>query len=160
MALPHRWRFVWSVAAVALAGCASTSTGGTAPATTPSYLQQYANAGSALDTATTTWDQLGQALVAAGTNTIANEEPIDASYATALDAFATALQAIEFPAPAKNDVHALVDAAGAVRNDLSGVASGVVSTSQFVTDESNLQAAINVVQQELGLGSSTPIAGV
>jgi hypothetical protein len=28
-----------------------------------------------------------------------------------------------------------------------------------VSDESNLQAAINLVQQDLGLGSSTPIAG-
>jgi hypothetical protein len=43
--------------------------------------------------------------------------------------------------------------------DLAGVASGAVTTSQFVSDESNLQAAINIVQRDIGLGSSTPIAG-
>ena len=48
---------------------------------------------------------------------------------------------------------ALVNAAGAVRNDLTGVASGAVSApAQFAAHESTLQTAINVVQQELGLG--------
>ena len=156
---PRVWRVAWSAAAVALVGCASTSGAGATPTTTPSYIQPYANAGSALDNATETWDSLGQALVAAGTNTIANEAPIDSGYAQALRTFSNALLAIPFPTSAMNDVHQLADAAGAVRNDLAGVASGVVSTTQFVTDESTLQDAINVVQEELGLGSRTPIAG-
>jgi predicted ATPase len=156
---PQMWRVAWSAAAVVLVGCAGTDSSGATANATPSYVQQYANAGSALDTATTTWDQLGQALVAAGTNTVANEAPIDAAYATALKAFSQALLAIQFPDTAENDVHLLAAAAGAVHDDLAGVASGAVSTTQFVSDESNLQGAINVVQQELGLGSSTPIAG-
>ena len=144
-------------AALVLTGCAGDAVA--TPATIPNYLQEYANAGSALDTATTTWDALGQALVAANTNTVANEAPIDATYAQALQAFSTALIAIQFPASATNGVHQVVNAANAVRTDLAGVASGAVSTAKFVSDESSLQAAINVVQQELGLGSSTPIAG-
>lgn len=150
-------RVALSAAALALTGCATTPAA--TPSATPSYLQQYAAAGSALDAATTKWDALGQALVEANTDTIANEAPIDAAYEQALQAFSTALQAIHFPASAKNDVQALVNAAGAVRNDLTGVASGAVSTAQFAAHESTLQTAINVVQQELGLGSSTPIAG-
>ena len=125
----------------------------------PNYLQAYANAGSALDTATATWDALGQALVAANTNTVANEAPIDATYARALQAFSTTLLAIQFPASATSGVHQVVNAANAVRTDLAGVASGAVSTAKFVTDKSTLQGAIDVVQQELELGSSTPIAG-
>ena len=144
-------------AALVLTGCAGDAVA--TPATTPNYLQEYASAGSALDTATTTWDALGQALVAANTNTVANEAPIDATYARALQAFSTALLAIQFPASASNGVHQVVNAANTVRTDLAGVASGAVSTAKFVSDESNLQAAINLVQQELGLGSSTPIAG-
>jgi hypothetical protein len=144
-------------AALVLTGCAGDAVA--TPATTPNYLQEYASAGSALDTATTTWDALGQALVAANTNTVANEAPIDATYARALQAFSTALLAIRFPASATYGVHQVVNAANTVRTDLAGVASGAVSTAKFVSDESNLQAAINVVQQELGLGSSTPIAG-
>src|ERR1700686_1195201 len=108
---PRMVRVTWFAAALALTGCAGDAVA--TPATTPNYLQEYADAGSALDTATTPWDALGQAL-----------------------------------APANM-----------VRNDLAGVATGAVTTAQFVSDESNLQAAINVVQQELGLGSSTPIAG-
>jgi len=150
-------RVALSAAALALMGCATTPAA--TPAATPSYLQQYADAGSALDAATTRWDALGQALVEANTDTIANEAPIDAAYEQALQAFSNALLAIHFPASAKNDVQALVSATGAVRNDLTGVASGAVSTAQFAAHESSLQAAINVVQQELGLGSSTPIAG-
>lgn len=150
-------RVVWFAAALALTGCAGDAVA--TPAATPDYLQEYANAGSALDTATTTWDALGQALVAANTNTVANEAPIDATYARALQAFSTALLAIRFPATATNDVHWVANAATMVRTDLAGVASGAVPTAQFVSDESNLQAAINVVQQEVGLGSSTPIAG-
>jgi hypothetical protein len=152
-------RGAMSVAAAALVGCGSTSTGGAMPATGPNAIQQYANAGAALDTATTTWDTLGQSLVAAGTNTVANEAPIDASYAQALQTFSNTMLSIQFPASATTDVHALVSAAAAVRGDLAGVASGAVSTAQFVSDESNLQAAINLVQRDLGLGSSTPIAG-
>jgi hypothetical protein len=152
-------RLAWPVAAAALVGCGSTATGGTTPTTGPNAIQQYANAGAALDTATTTWDTLGQSLVAAGTNTVANEAPIDASYAQALQTFSNAVLGIQFPATATTDVHALVSAAGAVRTDLAGVASGAVSTTQFVSDEANLQAAINLVQRDLGLGSSTPIAG-
>ena len=152
-------RVAWSVAAMALAGCGSTATGGATPATGPNAIQQYANAGAALDAATTLWDTLGQSLVAAGTNTVANEAPIDASYAQALQTFSNAVLGIQFPASATTDVHALVSAAGAVRTDLTGVASGAVSTAQFVSDKSNLQAAINLVQRDLGLGSSTPIAG-
>ena len=50
-------------------------------------------------------------------------------------------------------MHTLVHAAAdAVRIDLAGVASGAVSTTQFVSDESKLQAAINLVQRDLGLG--------
>jgi hypothetical protein len=154
---PRVVRVAWFAAALALTGCAGDAVA--TPATTPNYLQEYANAGSALDTATTTWDALGQALVTANTNTVANEAPIDAAYARALQAFSTALLAIQFPASATNDVHQVVNAANMVRNDLAGVAAGAVTTAQFVSDESNLQAAINVVQQELGLGSSTPIAG-
>lgn len=150
-------RVVWFAAALALTGCAGDAVA--TPAATPDYLQEYANAGSALDTATTTWDALGQALVAANTNTVANEAPIDATYARALQAFSAALLAIRFPATATNDVHRVANAANMVRTDLAGVASGAVPTAQFVSDESNLQAAINVVQQDLGLGSSTPIAG-
>ena len=156
---PRGWRVAWSAAALALTGCASSGNPASTPAATPSYIQQYANAGSALDKATETWDSLGQSLVAAGTNTIANVAPIDAAYAIALQAFGTAVLAIQFPASSETDVHHLADAAGAVRTDLAGVASGAVSTSQFVTDESKLQDAINVVQRDLGLGSSTPIAG-
>jgi hypothetical protein len=125
----------------------------------PTAIQQYARAGAALDAATTTWDTLGQSLVAAGTNTVANEAPIDAAYAQALQTFSATLRSIHFPASAGNDINALINAAAAVRNDLAGVASGAVSTTQFVSDESDLQAAINVVQRNLGLGSSTPIAG-
>jgi hypothetical protein len=143
----------------ALVGCGDTVTGAATPTTTPAYIQQYANAGAALDTATTTWDTLGQSLVAAGTNTVANEAPINASYAQALQTFGDALLAIQFPATAMNDVHALVNAAATVRTDLAGVASGAVPTTQFVSDESNLQAAINLVQRDLGVGSSTPISG-
>jgi hypothetical protein len=150
-------RVAWFTAALVLTGCAGDAIA--TPATTPNYLQEYATAGSALDTATTTWDALGRALVAAGTNTVANEAPIDAAYARALQTFGTALLAIQFPASATNDVHQVVRAANTVRNDLAGVASGAVPTAKFVSDESSLQAAINVVQQELGLGSSTPIAG-
>ena len=113
MAGPRARRMALSVASVALTGCGSTATFAT-PTTSPAYIQQYANAGTALDTATTLWDTLGQSLVAA---------------------------------------------ADAVRTDLAGVASGAVTTSQFVSDESNLQAAINIVQRDIGLGSSTPIAG-
>lgn len=154
---PRVLRVAWFAAALVLTGCAGDAVA--TPATTPNYLQQYANAGSALDTATTTWDALGQALVAANTNTVANEAPIDATYARALQAFSTALLAIQFPTSATNGVHQVVNAANVVRTDLAGVASGAVSTAKFVSDESNLQAAINVLQQELGLGSSTPIAG-
>jgi hypothetical protein len=150
---------VLSVAAAVLVGCGDTVTGTATPTTTPAYVQQYADAGAALDTATTTWDALGQSLVAAGTNTVANEAPINAGYAQALQTFSSTLLAIQFPAPAMNDVHTLVNAAASVRSDLAGVASGAVSTTKFVSDESNLQAAINLVQQDLGLGSSTPIAG-
>lgn len=137
MAGPRARRMALSVASVALMGCGSTATFAT-PTTSPAFIQQYANAGTALDTATTLWDTLGQSLVAAGTNTVLG---------------------IQFPASAHNDVHTLVAAAGAVRTDLAGVASGAVTTSQFVSDESNLQAAINIVQRDIGLGSSTPIAG-
>ncbi len=154
---PRVWCVAWFAAAIALTGCAGDAVA--TPAPSSNYLQQYANAGSALDTATTKWDGLGQALVAAGTNTVANEAPIDAAYAQALQAFSNALLAIAFPASASNDVHQVVSAANVVRNDLAGVASGAVPTAKFVSDESNLQAAINLVQQELGLGSSTPIAG-
>src|SRR6202051_86909 len=149
----------WSVAVVALVGCGGTVTGGATPATSTNYIQQYANAGAALDTATTTWAPLGQSLVVAGTNTVANVAPIDAAYAQALQAFSTTLLSIQFPASAQNDVHAVVNAAAIVRRDLAGVASGAVPTAQFVSDESTLQAAINLVQRDLGLGSSTPIAG-
>ena len=140
-------------------GCGSTVAGGTTPGTNAGYVQQYANAGAALDTATTTWDTLGQSLVAAGMNTVANEAPIDASYAQALQVFSNAVIAIQFPASAMTDVHAVVSAATAVRTDLAGVASGAVPTAQFVNDEANLQAAINLLQRDLGVGSSTPIAG-
>ncbi len=150
---------VMCVAAAALVGCGDSVTGTASPAATSSFVRQYADAGAALDTATTTWDALGQSLVAAGTNTVANEAPINATYAQALQTFGSTLLAIQFPASAMNDVHSLVNAAAAVRSDLSGVASGAVSTTQFVSDEFNLQAAINLVQQDLGLGSSTPIAG-
>lgn len=144
---------------IVLAGCAGTVSGNTTPSTNANYIQQYANAGAALDTATTTWDTLGQSLVAAGTNTVANEAPIDAAYAQALQTFSNTLLGIQFPSAAGYDVHMLVNAATAVRTDLAGVASGAVSTTQFVGDESNLQAAINLVQRDLGLGLSTPIAG-
>ena len=154
---PRVWYVASFAAAIALTGCAGDAVA--TPAPTSNYLQQYANAGSALDAATTKWDGLGQALVAAGTNTVANEAPIDAAYAQALQAFSNALLAIEFPASATNDVHHLVNAANTVGTDLAGVATGAVTTAKFVSDESNLQAAINVVQQELGLGASTPIAG-
>jgi predicted ATPase len=157
MTHPRIWCVAWFAAAIALTGCAGDAVATAAP--TSNYLEQYANAGSALDTATTTWDALGQALVAAGTNTVANEAPIDAAYAQALQAFSNALLAIAFAASATHDVHQVVNAANMVRNDLAGVATGAVSTAKFVSDESNLQTAINVVQQELGLGSSTPIAG-
>jgi hypothetical protein len=150
-------RVAVSAAALALMGCATAPAA--TPAPTPSYLQQYAAAGSALDAATSKWDALGQALVEANTDTIANEAPIDAAYEQALQAFSNALLAIHFPASAKNDVKALVSAAGTVRSDLAGVASGAVSTAQFAAHESDLQAAINVVQHALGLGTSTPIAG-
>jgi hypothetical protein len=152
-------RLVWSVVVLALVGCGGTVTSGGTPATSANYVQQYANAGAALDTATTTWDTLGQSLVVAGTNTVANEAPIDAAYAQALQAFSTSLLGIQFPASAQNDVRAVVNAAAIVRRDLAGVASGAVTTAQFVSDESNLQATINLVQRDLGLGSSTPIAG-
>jgi hypothetical protein len=155
---PRARRLTLSVAAVAIVGCGSTAAG-TTPAANALYIQQYAQAGAALDAATTTWDTLGQSLVAAGTNTIANEAPIDAAYAQALQTFSATMGSIQFPASAGNDVHALVNAAAAVRTDLAGVASGAVSTTQFVSDESDLQATINVVQRDLGLGSSTPIAG-
>jgi hypothetical protein len=152
-------RIALSIAAVALVGCGSAATGGATPTPISNAVQQYANAGAALDTATTTWDTLGQSLVAAGTNTVANEAPIDAGYAQALQTFSNTVLGIQFPASAMADVHALVSAAGAVRTDLAGVATGAVSTAQFVSDEHNLQAAINLVQRDLGLGSSTPIAG-
>lgn len=152
-------RLAWPVATAALVGCASTATGGGTPITGPNAIREYANAGAALDAATTLWDTLGQSLVAAGTNTVANEAPIDASYAQALQVFSNTVLGTQFPASATTDVHALVSAAGAVRTDLAGVASGAVSTAQFVSDESNLQAAINLVQHDLSLGSSTPIAG-
>ncbi|MFI5286684.1 MAG: hypothetical protein ACHQ4F_10235 [Candidatus Dormibacteria bacterium] len=142
-----------------LAGCGGTVSGTGTPSTNGNYIQQYANAGAALDTATTTWDTLGQSLVAAGTNTVANEAPIDAAYAQALQTFSSTLLGIQFPSAAGSDVRTLVNAVTAVRTDLAGVASGAVSTTQFVSDESNLQAAINVVQRDLGLGLSTPIAG-
>ena len=158
MSGPPVRRLACSVAAVVLVGCGATATGATPPAA-PSYIQQYASAGAALDTATATWDTLGQSLVAAGTNTVANEAPVDASYADALQTFDNALRSIPFPASAGNDVHALINAADAVRRDLAGVASGAVPTTQFVSDESDLQGAINLVQRDLGLGSSTPIAG-
>jgi hypothetical protein len=151
-------RIAWSVASVALVGCAGTATV-TTPIVNSPYIQQYANAGAALDTATTLWDTLGQSLVAAGTNTVAKEAPINASYAQALQNFSTTVLSIQFPASAHNDVRTLVAAADAVRIDLAGVASGAVPTTQFVSDESNLQAAINIVQRDIGLGSSTPIAG-
>jgi hypothetical protein len=158
MTVPRVRRIAWSVASVTLVGCAGTGTA-TTPTTRASYIQQYANAGAALDAATTLWDTLGQSLVAAGTNTLANEAPIDASYAQALQTFSNTVLGIQFPALAHNDVRTLVTAADAVRVDLAGVASGAVSTTQFVSDESNLQAAINIVQRDIGLGSSTPIAG-
>jgi len=159
MTWPSMRRFAWSAAAVALAGCGSTATGGASPTATPSYVQQYADSGAALDTATTTWDTLGQSLVAAGTNTVANEAPIDASYAQALQTFSTTLLSIQFPSPAQNDVRDAVNAATAVRTDLGGVATGAVPTAQFTSDEFNLQAAINLVQRDLGLSASTPFAG-
>jgi uncharacterized protein (DUF1786 family) len=152
-------RMSWPIVAAALVGCGSTAGGGATPATNANYIQQYANAGAALDTATTTWDTLGQSLVAAGMNTVANEAPIDAGYAQALQLFSNTVLAIQFPAAAMTDVHVLVNAATAVRTDLAGVASGAVPTAQFVSDEANLQAAINLVQRDIGLGSSTPIAG-
>jgi hypothetical protein len=151
-------RVAESVAALALAGCASSATGGASPPASPNYVQQYANAGAALDTATTTWDTLGQSLVAAGT-TVANEAPINASYAQALQTFGTALLGIQFPVSTQSDVHAVVSAVAIVRGDLAGVASGAVPTTQFASDESTLQATINLVQRDLGLGSSTPLAG-
>lgn len=155
---PRSRRIAWSVASMTLVGCAGTAAM-TTPTSNPSYIQQYASAGAALDTATTLWDTLGQSLVAAGTNTVAKEAPINAAYAQALQTFSNTVLGIEFPASAHNDVHTLVTAADAVRIDLAGVASGAVSTTQFVSDESNLQAAINIVQRDIGLGSSTPIAG-
>jgi hypothetical protein len=66
---------------------------------------------------------------------------------------------IPFPASTQSDVHAVVSAATIVRGDLAGVASGAVPTTQFASDESHLQATINLVQRDLGLDSSTPIAG-
>lgn len=155
---PRVRRIAWSVASLALVGCASTAAV-TTPATNPLYTQQYANAGAALDTATTLWDTLGQALVAAGTNTVANEAPINASYAKALQTFSSTVLGIQFPIAAHKGVRTLVTAADAVRTDLAGVASGAVSTAQFAGDEAGLQAAINAVQRDIGLGSSTPIAG-
>ena len=149
---------VMCVAAAALVGCGDSVTGTASPAATSSFVRQYADAGAALDTATTTWDALGQALVTANTNTVANEAPIDAAYARALQAFSSALLAIQFPASATDDVHSGGQRRGAVRNDLAGVASGAVHDA-IRQRQSHLQAAINVVQQELGLGSSTPIAG-
>ncbi len=86
MAGPRARRMALSVASVALMGCGSTATFAT-PTTSPAYIQQYANAGTALDTATTLWDTLGQSLVAAGTNTVANEAPVNAAYAQALQTF-------------------------------------------------------------------------
>jgi hypothetical protein len=53
----------------------------------------------------------------------------------------------------------VVNAVAIVRRDLGGVASGAVTTAEFASDESNRQVAINLVQRDLGLGSSTPIAG-
>ena len=99
---PRVLRVASFAAALVLTGCAGDAVA--TPATTANYLQEYANAGSALDTATTTWDALGQALVAANTNTVANEAPIDATYARALQAFSTALLTIQFPASATNGV--------------------------------------------------------
>src|ERR1700688_4056214 len=113
-------RLVWSVVVVALVGCGGTVTSGATPATSTNYIQQYANAGAALDTATTTWDTLGQSLVVAGTNTVANEAPIDAAYAQALQAFSTTLLGIQFPASAQNDARSVANAAASVRRDLGG----------------------------------------
>jgi hypothetical protein len=155
---PRVRRIAWSIASLTLVGCAGTAAV-TTPETTPLYIQQYANAGTGLDTATTLWDTLGQSLVASGTNTVAKEAPINASYAQALQTFSTTVLGIQFPASAHNDVRTLVTAADAVRTDLAGVASGAVSTAQFGSDESGLQAAINAVQRDIGVGSSTPIAG-
>jgi hypothetical protein len=90
---------------------------------------------------------------------VANEAPINASYAQALQTFGTALLGIQFPVSTQSDVDAVVSAVAIVRGDLAGVASGAVPTTQCASDESTLQATINLVQRDLGLGSSTPLAG-
>jgi hypothetical protein len=147
----HRMTLMVPLAALAACGSTAVPTGGVA------VVQRYTALGSALDAATRTWTDRVSALVTAGTDSVANETPFDSAYSQALQAFGTGLLGVQFPTSAQSDASALVTAVTAVRTDLTAIVAGSGSASQFVGDEKKFQAAINVLQTDLGLGTSTPI---
>jgi hypothetical protein len=142
--------------AVTMVACAGTAIDAPAPTANTTYVDKYLGASSALDYATTAWRSALTRLANSGTDSLSAEAPFDITYEKALGTFRTTLLSIQFPSPAEADMHGLVNAAGAVQGDLSAIASGRGSTSQFVADEMTLQAAINIVQTDLSLATSTP----
>jgi hypothetical protein len=138
------------------AACASTDAGTPAPTANNGYVYKYLGASSALDYATTAWRAAITNLASSGADSLAAEAPIDITYANALGTFNDTLLSVRFPSPAEADVHGLVGVVTAVQGDLTALATGRGSTSQFEADEATLQAAINIVQTDLSLATSTP----
>ena len=151
----RRLLLVASLAAT-MAACGGTSTDSPAPTANTLYRDKYLGASSALDYATVAWRSALTRLANAGTDSLSTEAPFDTTYEQALETFRTTLLSIQFPYPTEADVHGLVNAAGAVQADLGAIVIGRGSTSQFVADETTLQQAINIVQTELSLATSTP----
>lgn len=142
--------------AMTMTACAGSGTETPAPTANTLYVDKYLGASTALDYATTAWRSALARLASSGTDSLSAEAPFDITYENALETFRTTLLSIQFPSPAEADVHGLVNVAGAVQGDLGAIAGGMGSTSQFVADEMTLQAAINIVQTDLSLATSTP----
>lgn len=142
--------------AFTITACAGATTDSPAPTANTLYRDKYLGASSALDYATVAWRSALTRLANSGTDSLSVEAPFDTTYANALQTFRTTLLSIQFPSPAEGDVHGLVNAAGAVQGDLGAIVSGHGSGSQFVADETTLQQAINIVQTDLSLATSTP----
>jgi hypothetical protein len=157
----NRILFVAPLAAV-VAACSSEDAGGTTPppSATPTpnqrYIDVYLGASSALDAATSAWRTAVTQLANSGTDSTATEAPFDTAYGKALNTFDYTLLSISFPSVMLSDVNTLINAGTAAQADLVAIAAGQGSVSQFVKDETTLQAAINVVQTDMGLARSTP----
>ena len=148
--------------AAAITACSGTDTagttvtGGSTPTPHALYVDQYAGASSALDAATAAWRTALSRLASSGTDSTTTEAPFDTAYAHALNTFDYTLLSIRFPPAMQSDVNSLINAGTAVQADLLAFAAGHGSTSQLISDETTLQAAINVVQSDMGIPVNTP----